>query len=102
MMTRFEIARQIGSTSAGLFKPPGPDSVEEPAFPVLQNGLYFDGAQAALSTQTRAALDKATSPQDFEHAVPGLARIHALSNRRIRPCASIVVSFLPAWRRWRR
>ncbi|HUB47376.1 MAG TPA: DUF1800 domain-containing protein [Acetobacteraceae bacterium] len=65
MMTRFEIARQIGSSSAGLFKPPGADAVDEPAFPLLQNGLYFDGLRATLSAQTRATLDKATSPQDW-------------------------------------
>jgi uncharacterized protein (DUF1800 family) len=65
MMTLFEIARQIGSNAAGLFKAPGPDAVEQPAFPVLQNGLYFDGLQSGLSPQTRAALDKATSPQDW-------------------------------------
>jgi uncharacterized protein (DUF1800 family) len=65
MMTRFEIARQIGSNSAGLFKAAGTDAVEQPAFPLLQNGLYFDGMQAGLSAKTRAALDKATSPQDW-------------------------------------
>ena len=65
MVTRFEIARQIGSNSAGLFKPPGPGAVEEPAFPLLQNGLYFNGLQARLSEKTRAALDRAISPQDW-------------------------------------
>jgi uncharacterized protein (DUF1800 family) len=65
MMTRFEIARAIGANSAGLFKPPGPNAVEEPAFPLIQNGLYFEAMQPALSAQTRAALDKATSPQDW-------------------------------------
>jgi uncharacterized protein (DUF1800 family) len=65
MTTRFEIARQIGSSAAGLFKPPGPAAVEEPAFPLLQNSLYFNGLQAQLSAQTRAALDKAVSPQDW-------------------------------------
>jgi uncharacterized protein (DUF1800 family) len=65
MMTRFEIARLIGTNSAGLFKLPGPDAVEQPAFPLVQNGLYFDGVQAGLSAQTRAALDKAVSPQDW-------------------------------------
>ena len=65
MMTRFEIARQIGSSSSGLFKPPGPNAVEEPAFPLLQNGLYFEAMQSGLSDKTRAALDKATSPQDW-------------------------------------
>jgi uncharacterized protein (DUF1800 family) len=65
MMTRFDIARQIGSGSAGLFKTPGDNGTGEPAFPVLQNGLYFDTWQRTLSEQTRAALDKATSPQDW-------------------------------------
>ncbi len=65
METRFEIARQIGSSSAGLFKAPGPAAVEQPAFPLLQNGLYFDGLQAELSPTTRAALDRAISPQDW-------------------------------------
>jgi uncharacterized protein (DUF1800 family) len=65
MTARFEIARLIGSDSAGLFKTAGPDAVDQPAFPVLQNGLYFDGLQSGLSAKTRAALDKATSPQDW-------------------------------------
>jgi uncharacterized protein (DUF1800 family) len=65
MMTRFEIARAIGTNSAGLFKATGPNAVEEPAFPLIQNGLYFDAMQSGLSAQTRAALDKATSPQDW-------------------------------------
>lgn len=65
MITRFEIARQIGSNSAGLFKAAGPGAVEEPAFPLLQNSLYFNGLQSRLSTKTRAALDRAISPQDW-------------------------------------
>jgi uncharacterized protein (DUF1800 family) len=65
MMTRFEIARQIGSSSFGLFKPPGPNGVDQPAFPLLQNELYFNLWQAELSPTTRAVLDEATSPQDW-------------------------------------
>jgi hypothetical protein len=65
MMTRFEIARQIGSNSAGLFKLAGPDAADQPAFPLLQNGLYFSSLRLNLSAQTQAALDKATSPQDW-------------------------------------
>jgi hypothetical protein len=65
MTARFEIARQLGSSSAGLFKPAGAVAVEQPAFPLLQNGLYFDGWQAELSAKTRAALDRAISPQDW-------------------------------------
>ena len=65
MITRFEIARQIGSNSAGLFKPTGPDADELPAFPLLQNDLYFSDLRYRLDASTRAALDKAISPQDW-------------------------------------
>jgi uncharacterized protein (DUF1800 family) len=65
LMTRFEIARQIGSNASGLFKPAGPDAVEQPAFPLLENRLYFDVLQSVLSPTTRAALDKAISPPDW-------------------------------------
>jgi len=65
MMTRFEIARQIGSNSAGLFKPQEPDAAELPAFPLLQNALYFSSLRLTLHGPTLAALDKAVSPQDW-------------------------------------
>jgi uncharacterized protein (DUF1800 family) len=65
MAVRFEIARQIGANSAGLFKPPGPDAVDHPAFPQIQNALYFTSLQQTLSVPTRAALDQAVSPQDW-------------------------------------
>ncbi|KQS67411.1 hypothetical protein ASG32_11885 [Methylobacterium sp. Leaf361] len=65
LATRFEIARQIGSGSAGLFKPALPDQAEEPAFPVLANGLYFAALSGTLSAATRAALAQAVSPQDW-------------------------------------
>jgi len=65
LATRFEIARQIGSGSAGLFKPPGADQSEQPAFPVLANGLYFKALSGTLSAPTRAALAQAVSPQEW-------------------------------------
>jgi uncharacterized protein (DUF1800 family) len=65
MMVRFEIARQIGSGSAGLFKPDEPNPVEQPAFPLLQNALYFNGLRQTLGPGTLAALDRAVSPQDW-------------------------------------
>jgi uncharacterized protein (DUF1800 family) len=65
LTTRFEIARQIGSGPAGLFKAPTPDVMEEPAFPLLQNGLYFNALAATLTEPTRAALGRAISPQDW-------------------------------------
>jgi uncharacterized protein (DUF1800 family) len=65
MMVRFEIARQIGSGSAGLFKPDMPNAVDQPAFPLLQNALYFNGLRKTLGPATLTALDKAISPQDW-------------------------------------
>ncbi len=65
MMTRFEIARQIGSDSSGLFKPEGPNAVDQPAFPLMQNALYFNGLRQTLGPTTLAALDQAISPQDW-------------------------------------
>jgi uncharacterized protein (DUF1800 family) len=65
MMVRFEIARQIGSSSSGLFKPEGPGAVDQPAFPLLANALYFNGLRQTLGPTTLAALDQAISPQDW-------------------------------------
>jgi uncharacterized protein (DUF1800 family) len=65
MMLRFEIARQIGSGSSGLFKPDGPNSVDQPAFPLIANSLYFNGLRQTLGQPTLAALDQAVSPQDW-------------------------------------
>ena len=65
MDTRFEIARQIGSGGAGLFKPNAPGATDQPGYPVLQNALYFDGLSTALAPATRAVLVKAVSPQDW-------------------------------------
>jgi uncharacterized protein (DUF1800 family) len=62
---RFEIARQIGWNAAGLFKPPVPDAVERPAFPQIASAFYFNVVQRTLSASTRAALDQATSPQEW-------------------------------------
>jgi uncharacterized protein (DUF1800 family) len=65
MAVRFEIARQIGSGSAGLFKPDGPGAVDHPAFPQLQNALYYQDLDAMLAAPTRSALTQAVSPQDW-------------------------------------
>ena len=65
MAVRFEIARQIGAGSAGLFKPPGDGAVEQPGFPQLQNALYYDGIQQSLARPTQAALQQAASPQEW-------------------------------------
>ena len=65
MAVRFEVARQIGSGPAGLFKGEAADAAEAPAFPQLQNALYFNGIAPALGAPTQAALGQAVSPQDW-------------------------------------
>ena len=65
MSTRFEIAKAIGSGSAGLFKTDGPQPLEKPAFPQLANALYYQSLQPGLGAATRAALEQAASPQEW-------------------------------------
>jgi uncharacterized protein (DUF1800 family) len=65
LAVRFEIARQIGSGSAGMFKPAEPDAADHPAFPLLRNALYFSGLRRTLGPATVAALDQAVSPRDW-------------------------------------
>lgn len=65
MNTRFEIAKTIGSGSAGLFKPDGAQERDRPAFPQLANRLYYDAIEARLSAATRQGLAQATSPQEW-------------------------------------
>jgi uncharacterized protein (DUF1800 family) len=65
MMVRFEIARQIGSGSAGLFRTDGPSPIDHPAFPLIANALYFNTLRQTLAPPTLAALDQAISPQDW-------------------------------------
>ena len=64
MGTRFEIARAIGSGSAGLFRADGA-ATDSPAFPQLSNALYHGTLAQTFGERTRAALDAATSPQEW-------------------------------------
>ena len=65
MAVRFEIARQIGSGSAGLFKPDGQNAPDQPAFPQLQNALYYNDLEQTLGAPTKTALGQAISAQDW-------------------------------------
>jgi uncharacterized protein (DUF1800 family) len=65
MAARFEIARTIGSASAGLFRPEQAGAGEIPAFPRLASPLYYDWRAHTLSEATRTALSQATSPQEW-------------------------------------
>jgi uncharacterized protein (DUF1800 family) len=64
MATRFEIARAVGSGSAGLFRPEGA-SAEAPAFPRLASAFFYESVEPTLGSATRAALDRATSSQEW-------------------------------------
>jgi uncharacterized protein (DUF1800 family) len=63
--TRFEIARGIGSGSAGLFRSEGPGQTDRPAFPQIANALYYNSLRGTLNSSTVVALDQAVSPQDW-------------------------------------
>jgi uncharacterized protein (DUF1800 family) len=65
MAARFEIARQIGSGPAGLFKPDAPGAVDHPGFPQLQNALYYTVLSKTLAQPTQASLQQAVSAQDW-------------------------------------
>ncbi len=62
---RFEIARQIGSGGAGLFKPDAPGATDQPGFPQLQSALFYNRLASNLSPTTKAALAQAVSPQEW-------------------------------------
>jgi uncharacterized protein (DUF1800 family) len=66
MSRRFEIARAIGSGSAGLFDAEeGAPAAAAPAFPQLSNPLYFKAVEPFLTAHTREALARAHSPQEW-------------------------------------
>lgn len=69
MSRRFEIARAIGGGNVHLFD--AEDDGSSPAaatdfrFPQLTNPLYYAAIEPFLAAQTRAALDQAGSPQEW-------------------------------------
>jgi uncharacterized protein (DUF1800 family) len=72
MAVRFEVARQIGSGHANLFRPDGAAAdpaqqkdAQARALPQLNRPEVSRSWQAALSPATRAALDRATTPQEW-------------------------------------
>ncbi len=65
LIRRFEIARAIGSGSAGLFN--GEDNKPGPSigFPMLTTRLFYDAIEPALGPKTRDALGRTTSQQEW-------------------------------------
>ena len=63
--TRFEIARQLGFGSAGLFRAEGSKGDDVPAFPQVATPFFYRAVEPALGAQTREALAQARSPQEW-------------------------------------
>jgi len=65
MARRFEIARAIGSGSAGLFEPEDGSAPTASGFPQIARRIYFEALEPLLSASTRQALDRANSQQEW-------------------------------------
>lgn len=65
MSRRFEIARAIGSGSAGLFDAEDGTSSGGGGFPQLSNRLYYEAVEPFLRAGTKQALGRANSQQEW-------------------------------------
>lgn len=65
MQTRFEIARTLGGSAAGLFRAEDAQPTEQGAFPQLGGALYYEAMVHTLGPATRQALAQAASPQEW-------------------------------------
>ncbi len=65
MSRRFEIARAIGTGNVHLFDPEDGGTNPGSGFPQLSNRLYFEAIEPFLAANTRAALQRANSPQEW-------------------------------------
>jgi uncharacterized protein (DUF1800 family) len=65
MSRRFEIARAIGSGNAGLFDAEDAGATASSGFPQLSGRLYYEALEPFLSANTRTALARANSQQEW-------------------------------------
>ncbi len=65
MSRRFEIARTIGSGSAGLFDPENGGAATAVGFPLLTTPVYYGVLEPSLSAPTRNTLQLARSQQEW-------------------------------------
>jgi uncharacterized protein (DUF1800 family) len=65
MVRRFEIARAIGSGSAGLFNDDDNKPGSTVGFPMLTTRLFYEAIEPMLSAQTRGALGRTASQPEW-------------------------------------
>jgi uncharacterized protein (DUF1800 family) len=65
MSRRFEIAHAIGAGNAGLFNAEDGGTAAAAGFPQLSNRLYFEAVEPFLAAQTKTALERANSQQEW-------------------------------------
>jgi len=65
MVRRFEIARAIGSGSAGLFNDDNNKPGSAVGFPMLTTRLFYEAIEPTLGAQTHAALGRTTTQQEW-------------------------------------
>jgi len=65
MSRRFEIARAIGTGNVHLFDSEDGAPTSATGFPQLSNRAFYEAIEPFLATNTRTALGKATSPQEW-------------------------------------
>ena len=65
MSRRFEIARAIGSGNAGLFDAEDTGAAASSGFPQLSGRLYFEALEPFLTANTRSALARANTQQEW-------------------------------------
>ncbi len=65
MSRRFEIARAMASTNAGLFKPEEGSITTGEGFPQLASRTFYDALEPLLSERTKSALNAATSQPEW-------------------------------------
>jgi uncharacterized protein (DUF1800 family) len=65
MSRRFEIARAIGTGNVHLFDADDAGTPAAAGFPQLPNRLYYEAIEPFLAANTRAALEQASSPQEW-------------------------------------
>jgi uncharacterized protein (DUF1800 family) len=65
MSRRFEIARAIGAGNAGLFDAEEGGAAGSAGFPQLSNRLYYEAVEPFLAANTKEALSRANSQQEW-------------------------------------